>query len=222
LETEIIDIFALDACHGTSRIVNKFLAKKMSLHLMNTNPHVSLLAVCGSLRAQSYSTAVLRTLIDHVSDNVRVEQVAISSLPFYNQDLDDEQTRPVAVTVFKERIRECDGLLVVTPEYNNGLPAVLKNAIDWASRPAYDSVLKDKPVACITASPSLYGGVRAHVHLQQLFASTLSRQIIMPPVALGGIGGKVVNGILSDGISLDLAIGALQRLVEFVRQERQS
>jgi chromate reductase len=175
-----------------------------------------------ALRAQSYSTAVLRTLIDHVSDNVRVEQVAISSLPFYNQDLDDEQTRPVAVTVFKERIRECDGLLVVTPEYNHGLPAVLKNAIDWASRPAYDSVLKDKPVACITASPSLYGGVRAHVHLQQLFASTLSRQIIMPPVALGGIGGKVVNGILSDGISLDLAIGALQRLVEFVRQERQS
>lgn len=189
---------------------------------MNANPHVSLLAVCGSLRAQSCSTAILRTLIDHLPDNVRVEQAAISSLPFYNQDLDDEQTRPVAVTVFKERIRDCDGLLVVTPEYNHGLPAVLKNAIDWASRPAYESVLKDKPVVCITASPSLYGGVRAHVHLQQLFASTLSRQIIMPPVALGGIGGKVVNGILSDGISLDLAIGALQRLVDFVRQERQS
>ena len=180
----------------------------------------SFLAVSGSLREQSYSTAVLHTLIARAPANVYIEQASIGKLPFFNQDLDNEHRRPIEVIAFRAKVQRCDGLIVTTPEYNHGLPAVLKNAIDWVSRPAFESVLKGKPVMCITVSPGGAGGTRAHAHLQQLFAATLSKQVIMPPVAIAGISEKVVNAQLTDPVSLEFSLVALQRLVDLVERER--
>ena len=183
---------------------------------MSNDSMISVLAISGSLREQSYSTAVIRTLAAAVPASVRVDQAEIGMLPFYNQDVDSDEKRPVVVRSFKERVARCDGLLVVTPEYNYGLPAVLKNAIDWASRPAYASVLKGKPVACMTTSPGPYGGVRAYAHLQQLFSATLSQQIVVPQVAIGSVADKVTDGLLSDAQSLVIAITALEKLIESI------
>jgi chromate reductase len=183
---------------------------------MSNDSMISVLAISGSLREQSYSTAVIRALAAAVPARVRVDQAEIGMLPFYNQDVDTDEKRPVLVRSFKERVAKCDGLLVVTPEYNYGLPAVLKNAIDWASRPSYASVLKGKPVVCMTASPGPYGGVRAHAHLQQLFSATLSQQIVVPQVAIGSVAGKVTDGLLSDAQSLVIAITALEKLIESI------
>ncbi len=180
--------------------------------MMEHDQSISLLAMVGSLRADSYSRAVLRGLIKTLPARVSVDEASLDSMPFYNADLDRE-TGPSGVEAFKRHIESCDGIVVVTPEYNYGLPAVLKNAIDWASRPAYASVLKDKPVACITLSPGQFGGVRAHAHLQQLFAATLSRQITAPQVAIGNIASKIADGVLIDPDTLAFAHSTLDRLI---------
>jgi NAD(P)H-dependent FMN reductase len=120
-----------------------------------------LIGIAGSLRKGSYNAALLRAAAQLVPAGTQVEIASIAGIPLYDGDLESERGIPAPVAALKEQIAAADGLLLVTPEYNNSMPGVLKNAIDWLSRPAQDieKVFGDKPVAIMGATPGR-GGTR--------------------------------------------------------------
>lgn len=122
-----------------------------------------LLAIPGSLRRGSYNAALLRNAAELAPADVSVELATLHGIPLYDGDLEARDGIPEAVTALKERIAAADGLIIATPEYNNGIPGVLKNAIDWISRPPADQarVLRDRPVALVGATPGGFGTVLA-------------------------------------------------------------
>ena len=115
----------------------------------------TLLGIAGSLRRGSYNAALLRAAAELAPASVRVEIASIRGIPLYDGDVEAENGIPDPVRELKDRIAACDGLLLVTPEYNNSLPGVFKNAIDWLSRPSADipRVFGDRPVAIAGATP---------------------------------------------------------------------
>jgi chromate reductase, NAD(P)H dehydrogenase (quinone) len=134
----------------------------------------------GSLRRASYNTGLLRTAAEVLPEDVSIELFDLAALPFYNQD--DEAELPAPVRLFKERIELADALLIASPEYNYSFTGVLKNAIDWASRPRNQSSLTDKPIAIMGAG-GRFGTVRSQLHLRQVLveinALTLSKPELM-------------------------------------------
>lgn len=167
--------------------------------MTNTKPRI--LGISGSLRRESYSGTVLRTLQQAVSDRATIEVFPLASVPLYNADLDGEQ-KPEPVVALKNAIRDCAGLVLVSPEYNYGIPGVLKNALDWASRPGYQSVLKDKPVLIMTSSPGMVGGARAYAQIRQTLSGTLSRVVAVPEVLIAHVQSKIHGEQLTDETSL--------------------
>ncbi len=123
----------------------------------------TILGISGSLRAGSYNTALLRSAALLMPEGSTLEVVTLHGIPLYNGDLEARDGIPTAVQALKDRIAGCDGLLLATPEYNNGMPGVFKNAIDWLSRPSTDiaRVFCDRPVALLGASPGGFGTVMA-------------------------------------------------------------
>lgn len=176
---------------------------------MNT---IHLIGISGSLRQASSNTAVLRTLQEKLPANVVLTLLPLDAIPLYNQDLDGDQP-PVPVQGFKREIAHCDGIIICSPEYNFGMSGVLKNALDWASRPAFASPLKGKPVLLMTCSPAITGGVRAQAQLRETLGGTLSRVIARPPVVIGAVHTKIEHGRLADAANLDFALAAVRDLV---------
>ena len=128
---------------------------------------LKILGFAGSLRAGSYNKALLRAATELLPDNTTLEIFDLDGIPPFNQDL--EMDMPAKVKEFKSKIREADAILIATPEYNYSIPGVLKNAIDFASRPYGDNPFNDKPVAIMSASIGMLGGARAQYHLRQTF-----------------------------------------------------
>jgi len=128
-------------------------------------PMISLLGISGSLRKASFNEALLRAAVKSVPHGVRLETASIRGVPLYDADVEATTGIPEVVAALKERIVSCDGLLLVTPEYNNSIPGVFKNAIDWLSRPNSDvkRVFGDRPVAVIGASPGGFGTTLSQV-----------------------------------------------------------
>ena len=126
---------------------------------------VKILGIAGSLRKGSLNKAALRSAVSLTPRNVTLETFDISSFPLFNQD--DENNPPEVIWQFQEQIRAADAILFATPEYNYSVPGVLKNAIDWASRPS--NAWEGKPVAMMSASIGMIGGARAQYHLRQMF-----------------------------------------------------
>ena len=126
---------------------------------------IKVLGIAVSLRQGSYNKALLRSAADLVPDDMQLEISDLEGIPPFNQDI--EQNMPDKVKEFKTKIREADGILIATPEYNFSVPGVLKNAIDWASRPYGDNPFDGKPVAIMSASPGMLGGANAQFHLRQ-------------------------------------------------------
>jgi NAD(P)H-dependent FMN reductase len=120
-----------------------------------------ILGISGSLRQGSFNSALLRAAVEVAPAGTQVEIAAIAGIPLYNGDDEAQQGIPEIVTRLKEQIIAADGLLLVTPEYNNSIPGVFKNAIDWATRPPKDTarVFANKPVALMGATPGM-GGTR--------------------------------------------------------------
>ena len=121
----------------------------------------------GSLRKESYTRKVARALMLETPDNFITEEVAIGDLAIYNQDFDDEGNVPSAWSVLREKVKEFDAVLFVTPEYNRSVPAVLKNALDVGSRPYGKSVWDGKPGAVVSVSPGGLSAFGANHHLRQ-------------------------------------------------------
>jgi chromate reductase, NAD(P)H dehydrogenase (quinone) len=119
----------------------------------------------GSLRKESYNLKTAKALMAMASENLSLELVQIGDLPLYNEDID--KTPPEQYKAFRERIKNCDGVLFVTPEYNRSVPGVLKNAIDVGSRPYGHNSWDGKPGAVISVSPGAIGGFGANQHLRQ-------------------------------------------------------
>lgn len=124
---------------------------------------IRILGISGSLRAGSYNTALLRAAQSLAGQGVEIEAATLHGIPLYDGDLEEREGLPAAVTKMKERIVASDGVLLVTPEYNNGIPGVFKNAIDWLSRPGKDipRVFGDRPFAFIGTSPGGFGTILA-------------------------------------------------------------
>jgi chromate reductase, NAD(P)H dehydrogenase (quinone) len=147
---------------------------------------VKILGIAGSLRKGSYNRAALRAAQRLVPSNTTIEIFqSLADIPLYNQDLDDPP--PKSVQILKEKIQASDAILFVTPEYNYSVPGVLKNAIDWASRPYGDSAWEGKPAAVMGASIGMIGSARAQYHLRQMFVFlnmyALNRPEVMIPNA---------------------------------------
>ncbi|GAF11375.1 NADPH:quinone oxidoreductase [Bacillus sp. JCM 19046] len=131
---------------------------------MNSNRSIAI--ICGSLRKDSYNRKLMNLISEKAPDHWTVAEIQIETLPFYNADIEAEGD-PESVHNLKEAIGHADGVIVVTPEYNSGTPAVLKNALDWASRPVKTTVLKQKPFAIAGASPGGAGSAHSQNQVRQ-------------------------------------------------------
>lgn len=120
-----------------------------------------ILGISGSLRSQSYNTALLRAAQRAAGDGIEIEAATLHGIPLYDGDVEARDGIPAAVQALKARVLACDGLMLVTPEYNNGIPGVFKNAIDWLSRPSSDipALFGGRPVAVLGASPGGFGTI---------------------------------------------------------------
>ncbi len=125
------------------------------------------LGICGSLRKNSFNKWLLQAAFAVVPTGIETSIAEINDIPLYNADL-DEAGQPEPVQRLKSQIRGADALVIATPEYNYSIPGVLKNAIDWASRPPKDNVFAAKPLAIMSASTGMLGGARAQYHLRQM------------------------------------------------------
>ena len=142
-----------------------------------------ILAISGSLRSESFNTALLNALQAYAPEGMHIEVYkGLAELPHFNQDL--EADVPASVVAFREAIAQADGLIFSTPEYNRGIPGVLKNAIDWASRPYAQGVLAAKNVVAISASPGAQGGIRALVELKSLLRDINNYVVSGPEIAV--------------------------------------
>ena len=142
---------------------------------------VSILAFAGSLRKGSYNKAVLRASKELAPASLNIEIFDLQGIPLYNADV-EAKGDPERVAAFKEAIRQADGLLIATPEYNHGVPAVTKNAVDWASRPPKNAPLNEKPVGILGASPGMTGSARGQSQLRQAFEFTNSYCMPQPEI----------------------------------------
>jgi chromate reductase len=175
-------------------------------------PEVRLIGMSGSLRAGSYSNAVLRTLRDIFAGRADLELWDLEPIPPYNQDFEDDK-RPPPVKAMLAAIAEADGMVLCAPEFNHSIPGVLKNALDWASRPAFTSVLAYKPVAIMATSRGPLGGARCLEHLHVALDSMLARVTLAREVIITACHEKIQDGTLVDEISLGFACGAVEALL---------
>jgi len=150
---------------------------------------VQILAICGSLRTGSFNRMALRAAIAAAPANLRFDEGVIGDLPLYNEDL-RESGEPDAVLRLKHQVAAADAILFATPEYNYSMPGVLKNAIDWISRPPSTSPFSGKPAAMLGASAGRMGTVRSQLHLRQT-CQALGMLVMPGPEVLIGPAQKV-------------------------------
>lgn len=178
---------------------------------------IRILGIAGSLRETSYNRGALRAAAELVPDGAEIETFDIGTLPLFNQD--HERNPPAAVTEFKQKIREADAILFATPEYNYGVPGVLKNAIDCASRPYGDSAWNGKPAAIMGASIGNIATARAQYDLRKMMVFLNMFPINQPEVMIGTAGDKFDDeGRLVDETTKDIIQKQLQALVDWTRR----
>lgn len=181
---------------------------------------IKILAFAGSLRKGSYNKALVRAAVELVPDSMAIEVFDLEGIPLFNQDF--ESNPPQIVKEFKEKIRNSDALLIATPEYNYSVSGVLKNAIDWASRPRADTPLEGKPVAIMSASIGRFGGARAQYHLRQSFIFLNMHPINRPEVMLSDATHNVdANGTVTNEQTRQLIRQLLEALAAWTIRLRE-
>src|SRR3954451_13621274 len=162
-----------------------------------TDRTLRVLAISGSLRRDSYTTAILRAARElaaeqHIEFDVYDE---LATLPHFNQDR--EYDPPVPVAELRQRIAAADAVLIVTPEYNHSIPGALKDALDWASRPRENAALRDKPAAAIGASPSTFGAAWAQAEARKVLAAA-GANVLDRELPVTAVHSRVAEGELAD------------------------
>ena len=171
-----------------------------------------ILGFAGSLRQGSYNRALPRAAKELAPEGMVIDIFDLTPIPLYNADV-EAQGDPEAVAAFKVAIRRADALLIACPEYNHGVPGVLKNAIDWASRPPRSAALDRKPLALMRASPGMTGSARGQSQLRQAFVFTNSYALPQPEMLVARAQEKFDGqGVLTDERTRDFlrqVLGAL-------------
>src|ERR1700754_4086332 len=180
---------------------------------------LSLLGLSGSLRRASNSTAVLRVVQDALGFRAALDIFPLHAIPLYNED-DDAEHAPESVRALRSAIEASDGVIMISPEYNHGMSGVLKNALDWASRPHGRSVLRSKPVLTMTASPAFTGGVRAQQQMNEALVAIPARPVLRAQIVIGGVHEKVRDGRLVDEAVLGCALAGVDDLLKEIRAVR--
>jgi chromate reductase len=174
---------------------------------------IQLIGMSGSLRRGSYSNAVLETLREKFAGRADLKIYDLRPIPLYDQDFEGDK-RPEPVKAFLSAIEKADGLVLCAPEFNHSIPGVLKNALDWASRPAFTSVMAYKPVAIMATSRGALGGARCLEHMRVALDSMLSRVALAREVLITSSADKVRDGRLVDVTSLGFACAAVEALLD--------
>lgn len=189
-----------------------------------TDPTQSLkiFGLAGSLRQGSFNRALLRAAVEVAPKGVEIRIFeGLGEIPPFNADVEAEGD-PEPVVAMKSAIREADALLIATPEYNYGIPGVLKNAIDWASRPPDGSVLQGKPAAIMGATPGMTGTARAQLSLRQAFLFTETYAVLQPEVLVARAHEKIDGqGRLKDEATRNFIRELLESLIAWTLQLRQ-
>jgi chromate reductase len=176
------------------------------------NRQLKILGFTGSLRAGSYNKGLLRAAAELMPKEAMLEVFDLAAFPLFNQDM--ENSLPDVVKQFKTKIRSSDAILITTPEYNYSIPGVLKNAIDWASRPSGDNSFDKKPVAIMSASTGMLGGARAQYQLRQTFVTLNMYPLNKPEVLVSFAAQKFDDkGNLVDEKTREFVKGLLDALI---------
>jgi chromate reductase len=184
---------------------------------MSMEEPVKILGFVGSLRKGSYNKALIRAALELLPEDATLEVFDLEGIPPFNQDLENQP--PQIVRDFKAKIKNADALLIASPEYNYSIPGVLKNAIDWASRPYIDKVFDGKPVALMSASVGRLGGARAQYHLRQSFVFLNMYPINHPEVMLPSASQYIdETGNLTNEETRKLIRELLETLVQWTRK----
>jgi len=180
-------------------------------------PDLKILGIPGSLRQASFNRFALVAAQALLPAGASLDIFELAGIPVYNQDLDKQP--PARVVEMKARVRAADAILFATPEYNYSMPGVLKNAIDWASRPYGDSAWQGKPVAVMSASVGVQGGARAQYHLRQSFVFLNMYPVNQPEVLIANAAQRFnERGELTDETARDLIRKLLAELVAWTRK----
>jgi len=182
--------------------------------------NLDVIGISGSLRSGSFNTALLETARDIAPKGLRITMFSLDDIPLYNQDLDNDEDRPEPVRRLKSAIENADAVLLVTPEYNFGIPGVLKNAIDWASRPGFASPMMHKPVGMMGASLGASGTMRAQEHLKLALLGMGSQVFPHPGVAVADGPDKVEDGRVTHAETRDFVQDYLEGFARWVAEVR--
>jgi chromate reductase len=179
---------------------------------------IRILGIAGSLRENSFNKQLLQAATKLLPESAQLELLGIGDIPLYNQDVEVSGI-PEAVKRFKERIESADAILIATPEYNHSYPGILKNAIDWGSRPYGQNSFNGKPVAVISASPGTFGGVGAQDQLKLVLLALNMHLVSQPAVIVTSAHDKIdSDGNLTDPITTQFFTQLLANLVKFARK----
>ena len=177
---------------------------------------VTVVGISGSLRKGSFNSAMLRAAGALMPPDSELRIESIAGIPLYNGDDEAAHGVPEAVTRLKDAITAADGFFLATPEYNNGIPGVTKNAIDWLSRPPHDARLKGKPVAIVGAGGRL-GSARAQYHLRQVCGCLSMLPVPRPEIFIASAWEKFDDGRLTDQAAVKQVEELLAALAEWTR-----
>jgi len=179
---------------------------------------ISVLAFAGSLRRKSYNRALVRAAREVGPPDVEITTFALDGIPLFNQDVEAEGF-PERVRELHEAIAASDALLIATPEYQHGIPGVLKNAIDWASRPPRRAAILRKPVAIMGATPGMWGTARAQTQLRQALVYNNCPMVLKPEVMVSNAGDRFDDeGRLTHGATRKFIVQLLEALADLTRR----
>lgn len=186
--------------------------------MSRSDANLRLLGIVGSLRRESHNRMVFGAARDLVPDGVELIEASLGRVPFYNADLESDGD-PAPVAELKDAVRLADGLVFFTPEYNLGIPAVVKNAVDWLSRPYGDSTIAGVPCGVVAVTP----GRRAAASVRRVLASTLGVTggvVHEPTFGISSIRHRAEDGSLTDEDTVAELRSWLAEFAEFVRRDR--
>lgn len=184
-----------------------------------TDKKIKIAGIVGSLRDKSYNKATILAAKELLSESIEMDVIFLSDIPMFNEDI-ESQGIPESVANLKKRLEDSDGVLIATPEYNFSMPAVLKNALDWASRgevlPLYG-----KPLAIVSASMSMLGGARVQYQLRQVCTALNLLPINRPEVFISNAHTKFDDdGKLIDEATKDILKELLDALIDSVKNNK--